>query len=59
MLTIFFIVTTIISSIGWICYLIGSAALAKYMIDKGDKPPSQEEMKACCDYVIKKVLHIK
>lgn len=58
MLTMFFVGTTIISSVGWLVYSIGSAALAKYIRDKGYKPPSDEEMKACCTYVIKKKLHI-
>lgn len=53
MVTAFFIGTTIISLVGCLFHWIGSAALAKYMIDKGYKPPSDEEMKACCVYVIK------
>ncbi len=56
---VLFIGTTIISSVGWLCYWIGSAALAKYITDKGYKPPSDEELKACCIYVIKKKFHIQ
>lgn len=59
MVTAFFIGTTIISSVGCLAYWVGSAALAKYIIDKGYKPPSDEEMKAYCVYVIKKILHIR
>ena len=58
MITGFFILTTIIAFIGWLFYWTGSAALAKYMKDKGYAPPSDEEMKACCIYIWKKVLHI-
>lgn len=58
MITVFFITTTIIASIGWLTYWAGSAALAKYMADKGYTPPSDEEMKACCTYVWKKIFHI-
>lgn len=58
MLTMFFAGTTIISSIGWLCYWVGSAALAKYMTDKGYTPPSDDEMRACSAYVLKKLLHI-
>ena len=36
-----------------------AAALAKYMMDKGYKPPSDKEMKACTVYVWKKLLHIQ
>ncbi len=57
-MTIFFVITTIIASIGWLLYWVGSAALAKYMIDKGYTLPSDEEMKTCCTYVWKKILHI-
>lgn len=56
---VLFIGTTIISSVGWLCYWIGSAALEKYITDKGYKPPSDEELKACCIYVIKKKFHIQ
>ena len=59
MLTLFFIGTTIISSVGWFCYWVGSAALAKYMINKGYTPPSDDEMKACITYVVKKTFHIR
>ncbi len=58
MLTMFFAGTTIVSSIGWLCYWVGSAALAKYMIDKGYTPPSDDEMRECSAYVLKKLLHI-
>lgn len=59
MITVFFILTTIISSIGWLCYWVGSAALVKYMMDKGYTPPSDEEMRACSTYVWKKIFKIQ
>ncbi len=58
MFTLFFAITTIVSLIGMFCFWVGSAALAKYISDKGYTPPSDEEMKACCTYVLKKALHI-
>lgn len=58
MLIALFIVTTIVCGIGWLVYWVGAAALAKYMLDKGYTPPSDEEMKACCMYVWRKLLHI-
>lgn len=51
-------ITTIISTLGFLVYWAGSAALVKYMVEKGYTPPSDEEMKACCAYVWKKLLHI-
>ena len=50
--------TTIISSVGWLCYWVGGAALAKYMMDKGYALPSDEELKECNTYVLKKIFHI-
>ncbi len=58
MITVFFIMTTIISSVGWLCYWVGGAALAKYMMDKGYTFPSDEELKECNTYVLKKIFHI-
>ena len=58
LVTMILTITTIISALGWFNYWIGSAALAKYILDKGYTPPSDEEMKACCTYVLKKLFHI-
>ncbi len=59
MLSLFFFCTTVVCAIGWLLYWVGAAALAKYMMDKGYKPPSDKEMKACTVYVWKKLLHIQ
>lgn len=58
MITAILAITTLISTLGCVAYWVGSAALAKYMMDKGYTPPSDEEMKACCAYVWRKLLHI-
>jgi hypothetical protein len=58
-LTLLFVLTTIICAVGWLTYWVGSAALAKYMMDKGYTPPSENEMKECSTYVWKKLLHIR
>ncbi|MCI9142792.1 MAG: hypothetical protein HFH87_09240 [Lachnospiraceae bacterium] len=57
-LTLFFFITTFVSAGGWLIHWVGTAALAKYMSDKGYMPPSNEEMKACCTYVWKRIFHI-
>lgn len=44
MLTLFLFIALIICAIGWLLYWVGAAALAKYMMDKGYTPPSDEEM---------------
>ena len=59
LVTMILTITTIISALGWLNYWVGSAALAKYILDKGYTPPSDDEMKACCTYVWKKLFHIR
>lgn len=59
MIIIFLLVTTVVSLIGWLSHWVGTAALAKYMMDKGYTPPSDGEMKACCSYVWRKLLHLR
>ena len=58
-MAIVFLVTTVICAIGWLCYWVASAALAKYMLDKGYTPPSDKEMKACSMYVWNQLLRRK
>ena len=58
-MTILFAGTTIICGIGWLVYWAGTNAIVKYMLDKGYKPPSDEEMKECSLYVWRKLFHIK
>ena len=56
--TLFFMTTTAVCGIGWLIYWVSTAALAKYILDKGYKPPSDEEMTACTSYVWRKLLHL-
>ena len=51
MLTIVLGATTVICAVGWLVRWVACAALAKYMIDKGYTPPTDEESKACALYV--------
>lgn len=48
-----------VCAVGWLSCWVGTAALIKYMADKGCAPPSSEEMKAYCAYALKKLLHIQ
>lgn len=50
---------TVISMLGWINCWVGAAALVKYMADRSYTPPSDEEIKAYCSYVWKKLIHIR
>lgn len=59
MISIALLVSTVVSSIGWLSNQVASMALVKYMKDKGYTPPSDEEVKAYASYSVKKLLHIK
>lgn len=59
MLTLFFFITTVVCAIGWLLYWVGSAALAKYILDKGYELPSDDELKVCTVYAWKKLMHIR
>lgn len=59
MLVLILSTATAICAAGWLLYWVGAAALVKYMAEKGYKPPSDEEMRACTMYVWKKLLHIR
>ena len=50
MIAVFLAGTTAICGAGWLICWVASAALAKYMTDKGYKLPSNNEMKNCCNY---------
>ncbi|MCX4268494.1 MAG: hypothetical protein OSJ62_07490 [Lachnospiraceae bacterium] len=50
---------SIMCGIGWLTCWVGSAALVRYMMDKGYMLPSEEEMQAYSKYVWEKLLHIK
>lgn len=59
MIAVFLAGTTAICGAGWLICWVASAALAKYMTDKGYKLPSNNEMKNCCNYVWEHLFHIK
>lgn len=58
MLAVLLFIATVICAINWLRYWVSALALTKYMLDKGCLPPSDEEIRACCEYVWKKLLHI-
>lgn len=59
MLTVILLIVAVIALIGWLSCWCSSAALVKFMIDKGYTPPSDEEAKAYSTYALKKFLHIR
>lgn len=48
----------IICAAGWLFYWVGSAALSKYILDKGYDFPTDEELKLCCAYVWRRLFRI-
>lgn len=58
MVAAFLFLTTVISAAGWLLCWIAANAVVWYMADKGYAPPSDEEAKAYCARVLKKMLHI-
>lgn len=57
MLIVVLCIACTIFAIGWIKNKIGLLTLTAYIIKKGYAPPSDEETKACTDYVVKNLLH--
>lgn len=57
MLAVILSIACIILTIGWIKNKIGLLTLTAYITKKGYAPPSDEETKACTDYVVKNLLH--
>lgn len=56
MLTAILIIACIIFAYGWLKNKIGLLTLTAYITKKGYTPPSDEETKACTDYVVKNLL---
>lgn len=57
MLTAILIIACIIFASGWLRNKLGLLTLTAYITKKGYAPPSDEETKACTDYVVKNLLH--
>lgn len=59
MLTTILAITTGICAIGWLTRWVACASLVKFMFDKGYTPPTPEESKACCRYVLENLFKKK
>lgn len=59
MLTVIFVITTVVFGIKWILRYISSAALIYYIQKKGYKLPDDDELKECTQFVIKNILNDK
>lgn len=54
-----FVIISFVCALGWLVNWVGSAALAKWIVDKGYTPPTDQEMSQCVNYVWRKILKIK
>lgn len=54
--TVILLCVAFICALGWLNSWVARAALAKYILDKGYTPPSDEEARACATYVWSKLL---
>ena len=59
MVTVILLAISIVCAIGWLVSWVGSAALAKWIIDKGYTSPTDVEMSQCVNYVWRKLLRIR
>lgn len=58
MITALFIATTAICAIGWLSSRVATNAIVYYMLKKGYKPPTEDEIKACTQAAAKKMFKI-
>lgn len=58
MITVLFIVTTAVCALGWLSSRLAANAIVYYMVKKGYKPPSEDEIKACTQAAAKKMFKI-
>ncbi len=50
---------SVVCAVGWLASWVGNAAIAKWIIDKGYTPPTDEELSECVTYVWKNLLRAK
>lgn len=48
-----------ISGIGWLKTNIGLHAVILYLLSKGYTPPTDTELRACCEVVVKRMFGLK
>lgn len=50
---------SVVCAVGWLASWVGNAAIAKWIIDKGYTPPTDEELSECASYVMENMLRGK
>lgn len=58
-MTIFLIAIAAISGIGWLKTNLGLHAVILYLLSKGYTPPTDTELRACCEVVVKRMFGLK
>ena len=56
---IILVMACVICVVGWLVDHICVLSLSKWIVDKEYTPPTYEEMKACTDYVVRKLFGIR
>lgn len=58
MWTLFFLITTIVCTIGWLSRYVSCAAMIYYMQKKQYKLPEDSEIEECTAYVVKRLFKL-
>lgn len=58
MITALFVITTGVCAVGWLSSRIAANAMVYYLVKKGYKPPTEDEIKACTRVVAEKMFKI-
>lgn len=56
MLTVFFLITTVICAVKWMSWYVNTTALIYYIKKKQYKHPSDDEMKECTAWVVQHIV---
>lgn len=56
MLTLLFVITTIICALGWLVTKMSTLILSWYLTEKNVPPPTEEDLRKGADYVVKHIL---
>lgn len=58
-MTIFLIAIAVVCGFGWLKTNISLHAVILYLLSKGYTPPTDAELRACCEVVVKRMFGLK
>ena len=59
MIAVVFAIIAVMCGIGWLKNAVGIRALLLYMLEKKYTPPTEEELKACCNVAVRRMFGLK